>query len=82
MPDSTTFYRFRSSVARIVRTPDALSIAIYDRSIDKWVDFPGMYGKLTGLGGDPPLDVITRDEALRIIDGDLDAPSGGGERRT
>ena len=56
---ATAFYRFRKSVARIESAPDGLSIAIYDRANDRWVDFPAIDGYLTGLGGDPPVSEIT-----------------------
>jgi hypothetical protein len=72
---ATVFYRFRKSVARIVRDDAGVSVAIYDRANDRWVDFPPVYGKLTGLGGDPPVDEIPRDEVLRIIDSDPDGPA-------
>ncbi len=79
MQPDTTFYYQNGIVARLVRSPGSLSTDVFDRSIGKWVYYPPIIGKLTGIGGDGHATIITRDEARRIIDSDPDAPNEGDE---
>ncbi len=61
----TTFFAYQGTVARIARTPMTSEVAMY--SGGRWIAVPDLYGRLTGLGGDPPPDEISRARATEIL---------------
>ena len=68
MDDTTTFFAWSGTVARMVRTPGfGSTIAVWNRHRAEWVEAPGLYGALTGIGGDPAADVISRADAELVI---------------
>jgi len=69
---SPTYYLHEGTVARIVREGDAVSVELFDRERQSFVSAPGLYGRLLGLGGDPPAEQITAEEAARLMRLDAD----------
>jgi len=68
MDNTTTFFAWSGTVARMVaRDGFGSTIAVWNRHRAEWVDAPGLFGALTGIGGDPAADVISRADAERII---------------
>jgi hypothetical protein len=65
---ATTFYAIHGTVARIVRVDDGMTVDIWSRTAHDWSPLPEILGYLTGAGGDPPADELSRDDARAIID--------------
>ena len=49
------------------RDPEAGLIEIFDRRVGRYVWYPPVLGRITGLGGDPAATEITETEAAAII---------------
>lgn len=65
---STTYYAISGTVARIVRDDDAgMTVDLWSPSAGAWIAMPEILGLLTGAGGDPPADEISRDAAAALV---------------
>ena len=63
----TTYYAVGNTAARMRREADGLHVEIYDKTIGRWRTSPGLFGLLTGIGGDCGPDEITEAQAESLI---------------